>query len=89
MISTISNKNPPCFRRSEIRNPPLFSAKIIYENTTFAKKFRACGAKLFTKTQHLQKVSKTRGEFLYQGEFLSLFVLIVGSPVVRSVSQDK
>ena len=28
------------------------------------KKFRACGAKLFTKTQPLPKSSKTRGGFL-------------------------
>ena len=67
-ISGYAYKKPPLvfadLRKFVIRNPPLFSAKIIYENTTFPKNFRACGAKLFTKTQHLPKSWKTRGDFL-------------------------
>ena len=44
-----------------LRFPPLFSAKIIYENTTFAKKIRACGAKM----KDLAKILENKGGFLH------------------------
>ena len=66
-ISTIVSKNSPLvfadLRIPDVRIPPLFSAKIIYENTLFAKKIRACGAKM----NDLAKILETRGNSYIRG----------------------
>ena len=41
----------------------FFSAKIIYENTIFAKKFRACGAKM----KDLAKILENKGGSYLRG----------------------
>ena len=50
----------------------MFSAKIIYENTIFAKKIRACGAKM----KDLAKILENKGVPI-SGGFLFEIVLIV------------
>ena len=45
--------------------PPLFSAKIIYENTIFAKKFRACGVKM----KDLAKILENKGVIILWGYY--------------------
>ena len=45
------------------KNSPLFSAKIIYENTIFAKKNRAYGAKI----KDLAKILENKGDSYIMG----------------------